>query len=176
MSPAPIFELLREAEAAGIRLRVDGDKVKAALPDPPEAAAPILARLREHRAEVRQALCAAGRNDACPACGTSTYQWQDSAGWHCGRCEPDPRAARWQGVTLRVIGERSIVLTAPASDLPAPREWVQTPAGPGDVLCWEATGAEALVRLFRPRQGQPQLVWFAAERVTGELEWARRRA
>lgn len=172
-----VLDLIREAEAAGIRLRVEGDKVKARLPEPPEAVAPILARLREHRAEVRQVLAAAGRNDLCPACNRAEYRWQDAAGrWHCGRCDPDPRAARWAGVTLETLGDRSISLTPPARDLPAPREWVWTPAGPADLLCWESSGAEALVRLLRPRPGQAELVWFPAERITGELEWSRRRA
>ncbi|HZT72219.1 MAG TPA: hypothetical protein VE996_01040 [Terriglobales bacterium] len=176
MSTASVLDLIREAEAAGIRLRVDGDKVKAALPDPPGPVAPILARLRQHRTEVRQALSATGRDDACPACGTAAYRWQDAAGWHCGKCEPNPRAARWAGVTLATLGDRAISLTPPARDLPTPREWVMTPAGLADLLCWEVSGAEGLVRLFRPRQGQPALVWFPSERIVGEIEWARKRA
>lgn len=173
-----VLDLIREAEAAGIRLRVEGDKVKARLPEPPEAVAPILARLREHRAEVRQVLAAAGRDDTCPACGTATYRWQDSAGaWHCGRCEPDPRAARWAGVSIETLAGRAIVLTAPAADLAACGEWVRLPGGAvGDLLAYTPDGAEGLVRLFRPQPGQPELAWFPAERIVGELEWSRRRA
>lgn len=144
--------------------------------DLPQAAAEVLIpAIRATKPDLLR-LLATGRDDTCPACGTATYRWQDSAGWHCGRCQPDPRAARWAGVTLATLGDRAISLTPPARDLPAPREWVQTPAGLADLLCWEVSGAEGLVRLFRPRQGQPALVWFPAEHIVGELEWARRRA
>lgn len=63
---------------------------------------------------------------------------------------------------------------SPARDLPVPREWVKTPAGMGDLLCWRDDGAEALVRLFRPAPGQPPPVRFAAECIVGEIEQARR--
>lgn len=157
-------QVLAEVQAVGGRLwllapdRIGWDLPEAVVPqlEPAiRAAKPYLLRI-----------LATGRDDSCPACGATAYRWADSVGrWHCGRCDPDPRTARWQGVTLATLGDRSIALTAPAGDLPAPREWVQTPAGLGDLLCWEASGAEALVRLFRPRQGQAPLVWIPAEHV-----------
>ncbi len=95
--------------------------------------------------------------------------------WHCRTCHPPtPHCGRWRGVTVTLIGQRKIALEAPAADLPAPHEWVQTPAGAADLLCWTADGAEGLVRLFRPRGGQFPLIWFPAERIIGELEWARK--
>ncbi|HZT73413.1 MAG TPA: hypothetical protein VE996_07165, partial [Terriglobales bacterium] len=107
---------------------------------PPEQADRLLPAIREAKPELLRLLAASPR-------------------------DPDPRAARWAGVTLATLGDRAITLTAPARDLPAPREWVKTPAGLGDLICWEASGAEGLVRLFRPRQGQAALVWFPAERI-----------
>ncbi|HZT72895.1 MAG TPA: hypothetical protein VE996_04520 [Terriglobales bacterium] len=168
-------QVLAEVQAVGGHLwLLPPDRIGWDLPD---AAVPeLVPAIRAAKPELLR-LLAAGRDDTCPACGTSTYRWQDSAGaWHCGKCEPDPRADRWEGVTLATLGDRAITLTAPARDLPAPREWVKTPAGLGDLICWEASGAEGLVRLFRPRQGQAALVWFPAERIIGEIEWSRRRA
>lgn len=180
-------ELLAEVRRLGGTLEfLPPDKIHYDVP--PEAAERLVPALRAAKPELLMLLAPTDRwrqverhlgppVHACPACG-GLYWWRlrHADSWTCGRCSPDPRAARWEGVTLATLGDRSIALTPPARDLPAPREWVQTPAGVADLLCWEATGSEALVRLFGPRQGQPALVWFPAEHIVGELEWARRRA
>lgn len=169
-------ELIAAAAAVGVELRLgpDGRIEYRPAPFPPEASQ-VIEQIRAHRADVAAALAAAPPSTRCPA-GHPPYWWRqhESDPWRCGRCEPDPRAARWQGVTLATLGDRRITLTAPSGDLPVPREWVGTPAGVADLLCWTDDGAEGLVRLFHPRNGQCPFIWFPAARIVGEVEWARR--
>jgi hypothetical protein len=104
----------------------------------------------------------------CITCG-GVYQWQRQSGeWCCATCEPDPRAARMAGITLAVLGDRPISTTPPTSDLPAPGYWYRTPRGNvGEVVLYEATGAELLLRDLR----SGQLGWFRPETLVGELDW-----
>jgi hypothetical protein len=104
----------------------------------------------------------------CPA-GHPGYWWRaaENQPWRCGRCEPDPRAALWDGITMADVGARALSLAAPPC-LPAVREWVLTPAGLGTVLAYAAAGEEVFVRLFHPRPGQRPAGWFPARRVIAE--------
>ncbi len=54
-----LHQLLREAEAAGLTFELKGDEVRAKAPAPPPP--DLLARLREHRAELREHLARSGR-------------------------------------------------------------------------------------------------------------------
>lgn len=176
-----VLGLITEAEALGIRLVVTGDGVKAVGPRTMqrEQAQPILERLRQHRDDVRAILQHRQQvpADPCAACGTR-YWWRLAEGdaWTCGRCQPDPRAARWRGVTLATLGDRGIVLHAPTGDLAAVGEWCRLPGGAiGDLLAYTPDGAEALLRLFSP-PGQPELdaprfVWVDSGKLTGEAAW-----
>lgn len=159
-------ELLREAQAAGIRLRLVGGTIKATLPDPPEAARPLIERLRQCKTDLL--LLLAKPDGPCIAGHPPSY-WQDSANaWHCMECEPNPAWHYLRGVTLAVLGNRSISLTAPAGDLPAPREWVRLPDGrTAEVALFEAAGTEVLVRLLHGER----LIWFRPEQLLSELDW-----
>jgi len=55
------ISLLAEARDAGLYLHVDGDKL---VVEGPKTAAPVVERLRQHKAEVMAAL----RGHCCPAC------------------------------------------------------------------------------------------------------------
>ena len=68
-----VTEIMDTATAAGIQFRLDGEQVRVAYPpDRKNQVAPILGALREHRAEVVQALRGASK---CP-------------GAKCGGCYP----------------------------------------------------------------------------------------
>jgi hypothetical protein len=74
---------------------------------------------------------------------------------------------------LRILAGRT--LTPLARDgAPVPGEWVQTPAGIGELIGWAES--EALVQLFgppgSPAQG-PRFVWVPGHRIVGEVEAAR---
>jgi ribosomal protein L40E len=57
-----VLTLLREARAAGLHLRADGDNL---VVEGPRTAAPIVEKLRQHKADILAALGA----PCCPACG-----------------------------------------------------------------------------------------------------------
>ncbi len=188
MTSVSVLDLIAQAEHLGIRFVVADGTVKAVGPATlqREQAAPLLDRLRQYREDVRAIL--ASRNevpaDPCPTCA-GRYWWRlrEGGGWACGRCTPDPRAARWRGVTLATLGDRRIVLRAPTGDLPACGEWVRLPGGAiGDLLAYTQDGCEALVRLFpppgQPEPDPPRFVWVESARLAGEPEWCgcRRRA
>jgi hypothetical protein len=183
-----VLDLIAEAERLGIRFVLADTGVLARGPATltREQAAPLLDRLRQHRDDVRAILQRRQQvpDGPCNRCG-GRYWWQATPGdaWTCGRCAPDPRAARWRGVTLATLGGRQVVLRAPAGDLPAVGEWCRLPGGTiGDLLAYTPDGGEALLRLFNP-PGQrepdpPRFVWVDSVRLAGEPEWCgcRRRA
>lgn len=173
-------EILAAAARQGLRVCLADGRLVADVPQPaPPSAADLLAQLRAHRAEVLAMLQRRAEvpDGPCPACG-GRYWWRlaEGDGWTCGRCHPDPRAARWRGVTLATLGDRGIVLRAPAGDLPAIGEWCRLPSGAvGDLLAYTPDGSEALLRLFSP-PGQPEFdpprfIWVEAGRLTGEADW-----
>ncbi len=104
----------------------------------------------------------------CPE-GHDPYYWQDPAGaWHCGTCEPDPRAARMRGVTLAVLGERAFTTTPPTGDLPKPGSWARTPAGAvAELVLYQANGGEVLMRELN----SGRLAWCAPEQLSWEMDW-----
>ena len=162
------IELLSEFRQAGGRLIPDGDVLRWQSPvEPPPR---LLEALRERKQDLLTLL--RPLELPCLACG-GMYRWADSAGaWHCGGCEPDPRAHRLRGVTLAVIGDhRAISLTAPTSDLPAPGSWARTAAGTVcELVLYRADGGEVLMRNLR----QPEhLAWFDPAAVTWESDWGR---
>jgi hypothetical protein len=57
--------LLREAQEAGLAVHIDGDNL---VVEGPRTAAPVVEKLRQHKAEVLAAL----RDPCCPACGRRT--------------------------------------------------------------------------------------------------------
>jgi hypothetical protein len=124
--------------------------------------------LREFKPEILALLGPLPPAGPCPA-GHPAYWWRlaEDGPWHCGRCEPDPRAALWAGATLADLGGRCLVLAAPAG-LPAIREWVKVPAGWATLLGYSAGGAECFVRLFNPQPGQRPLQWVPTARVIPE--------
>ncbi len=171
MTAATASQLLAEVQRLGGRLvpkPPDGLTVRLPAPPSPE----LLASLRQAKPEILRLLTAEPPYEPCPA-GHPAYWWRLAEGdpWRCGRCEPDPRAARWAGVTLAVLGDREIVLHAPTRDLPTPCEWVQTPAGAANLICYTPDGGEGLCRLFQPRPGQSPFVWVPAGKIIGEADW-----
>ena len=53
----PVRDILRRAECIGIRLRLEGDRLKAALPDSDDPRVlEVVEQLRQHRDEVRHLL------------------------------------------------------------------------------------------------------------------------
>ena len=124
--------------------------------------------LREFKPEILALLGPLPPAGPCPA-GHPAYWWRlaDDSPWHCGRCEPDPRAALWAGATLADLGGRALALAAPPG-LPAIREWVHTPWGWGTVLAYGGGGGELFVRLFDPRPGQRPLQWIPSGKAISE--------
>jgi hypothetical protein len=100
----PVQDILRRAESVGIRLRLVGSKLKAALPDSDDPGVlEVVEQLRQHREEVRHLLDRPGgltfqeRDEIAPigpcyTCGSRTYWRRPSGGYVCGRCHPDPYA------------------------------------------------------------------------------------
>lgn len=133
----------------------------------PEAEQPrLFPLLRQRKTDLLMLL--AKPEGRCPA-GHSPGYWQDAVGqWHCMDCEPKPEWRYLRGVTLDVLGNRPITLERPTGDLPAPKEWVRVPGGAtAEVVLYEATGAEVLVRMLRSEQ----LRWFAAGELLSEMDW-----
>jgi hypothetical protein len=173
MTPA---QIIAEVQRVGGRLAFKPPNTLSV--DLPAAVEPVLLPvLREHKPDLLRLLAGKPPADPCPACG-GQYWWQSAPGglWACGRCYPDPRAARWRGVTLATLGGRQVILRAPAGDLPAVGEWCRLPGGTiGDLLAYTPDGGEALLRLFNP-PGQrepdpPRFVWVDSVRLAGEPEW-----
>lgn len=104
----------------------------------------------------------------CLACG-GAYRWQDSAGaWHCGNCEPDPRAHILRGVDGASLGNRAITLQPPAGDLPAPGSWAKTPTGEvAELVLYREDGGEVLMRTLKGER----LAWYVPEALSWELDW-----
>ncbi len=160
-------EILAAAQRAGVRVAFKPPNTLSV--DLPAAAEPIwLPLLREHKPEIIAAL-RQPPSEPCPA-GHPAYWWRlrETDPWRCGRCDPDPRAARWHGVTLATLGERQIVLRAPTGDLPAVGEWCRLPGGElGDLLAYTPDGSEALLRLLSPGQPDaPRFSWAEPDGLT----------
>jgi hypothetical protein len=100
----PVQNILRRAESVGIRLRLEGSRLKAALPDSDDPrVVEIVEQLRQHRDEVCHLLDRPGGLtyreedeeppvDSCYTCGSRTYPRRPTGGYVCGRCHPDPYA------------------------------------------------------------------------------------
>ena len=94
--------VLRRAECVGIRLRLDGNKVKAILPDSNDPRVlDVVKQLRQHREEVRfllnQLSAPIQQVDAeqpptspCYTCGGITFWRRSSGGYVCQTCYPNP--------------------------------------------------------------------------------------
>ncbi len=100
MSAATIA--LAEAQAAGIRFRLAGGRVMATVPNPPEAAEPILTRLRAHKVEVT--LLLTGPPQACTCCMGGGYWLTGWLGWVCVRCHPPATPGEKARPVRRVVG------------------------------------------------------------------------
>jgi hypothetical protein len=97
---ATVQNLLLRAESAGIRLRLDGNKLKATLPDPDDPdVLEVVDQLRRHRDEVRHLLDSRGgpthqEENApivpCYTCGSRVYWRRPTGGYVCAECHPDP--------------------------------------------------------------------------------------
>ncbi|MGH9525052.1 MAG: hypothetical protein ACRD2F_00130 [Terriglobales bacterium] len=173
MTPA---QIIQDFVAAGGRIAFRPPDTLSV--DCPPAAKPLVPLLKEHKPAIIAALREPPA-DPCPACA-GRYWWRlrEGDGWACGHCRPDPRGARWRGVTAATLGDRRIMLHAAAADLPKCGEWVRLPGGAiGDLLAYTTDRIEALVRLLIrgvPEGEPPRFAWVAADRIAGELEWSRR--
>lgn len=99
----PVQDILRRAESVGIRLRLEGNKVKASLPDSNDPRVlDVVEQLRLHRDEVRFLLNQPSEltrqvdydlppSDPCYTCGGITYWRRPTGGYVCQACHPDPR-------------------------------------------------------------------------------------
>jgi hypothetical protein len=86
-----VLTLLREAREAGLHVQVEGDKLKV---EGPRTAAPIVERLREHKAEVLAVL----RGPCCRTCEPRAGPPID-IGDGCGLHHVTPEmVARWWGL------------------------------------------------------------------------------
>jgi hypothetical protein len=94
--------ILLRAESVGIRLRLDGDKLKATLPDTyDQRVMEVVEQLRLHRDQIRDFLNQFGRlpqrkddaspSDPCYTCGGNMYWRRATGGYVCAECHPDPR-------------------------------------------------------------------------------------
>jgi len=158
------IEVLHEVRAAGGSLTPLGDGLRWRMPVEPPAR--LAEAVRERKADLLVLL--RPLELPCIACG-GMYRWLDTVGaWHCGHCEPDPRAHILRGVTLEVLGNRSISLTAPTSDLPAPGSWARTPTGATvELVLYRADGGEVLTRTLAGER----LAWHAPEHLSWEIDW-----
>ena len=86
-----VLTLLREARAAGLHLRAEGDKL---LVEGPKTAAPIVERLRQHKPEVLAAL----RDHCCPACGPRAGPPLDISDGCLSHGVTSEQTARWWSV------------------------------------------------------------------------------
>ena len=83
-------------------------------------------------------------------------------------CEPNPAWHYLRGVTLDVLGDRAITLTAPTSDLPAPGSWAKTPSGAVvELVLYRVDGAEVLMRSLK----RDQLAWCEPAPLAWECDW-----
>lgn len=166
MTAPTALQLIEEVRRVGgyIQPNPDGKTLGVDLPKPEVPR--LLPLLRERKYDLLVLL--AKPDGRCPA-GHEPYYWQDSAGlWHCGRCEPDPRAHGLRGVTAAVLGDRCISLTPPVGDLPAPGYWYRTAAGAvGEVVLYASDGTEVLLRELRTGR----LGWYRPETLAGEMDW-----
>lgn len=161
------FDVLAAARRTGVRLEPTPQGLRVDLPA--AAADWLLPEIREAKPELLRVLAATGQRDACPACGTAAYRWEDAdCRWHCGRCEPDPRAELWAGVVAGDLGGRCPHFEASAGR-PAIREWVRTAAGWASVMAYGAGGAECFVRLLRPQAGRRPFLWVPTEELRSEV-------
>jgi hypothetical protein len=98
-----VHDILRRAESIGIRLRLEGARLKASLPDSADPRVlEVVEQLRIHRDEVRHFLDHPNGltqqegddlppTDPCYACGGLMYWRRPTGGYVCAECHPDPR-------------------------------------------------------------------------------------
>lgn len=98
----PVQDILRRAGSVGIRLRLDGSKVKAILPDSNDPRVlDVVEQLRQHRDEVRfllnQPSAPIQQVDddqlpigPCYTCGGLAYWRRPTGGYVCEVCHPNP--------------------------------------------------------------------------------------
>ena len=90
----PVQDILRRAGSVGIRLRLDGSKVKAILPDSNDPRVlDVVEQLRQHRDEVRSLLQVDDDQlpiRPCYTCGGLAYWRRPTGGYVCEACHPNP--------------------------------------------------------------------------------------
>jgi hypothetical protein len=97
-----VQDILRRAESVSIRVRLEGNKLKAALPDADDPRVmEVVEQLPLHRDEVRHFLDQFGRlpqrkndvppSDPCYSCGGIMYWRRATGGYVCADCHPNPR-------------------------------------------------------------------------------------
>jgi hypothetical protein len=97
-----VQEILLRAESVGIRVRLEGNKLKTAVPDTSDPRVmEVVEQLRLHRDEVRHFLDQFARppqrnddvqpSDPCYVCGGIVYWGRATGGYVCAECHPNPR-------------------------------------------------------------------------------------
>jgi len=98
-----VHDILRRAESIGIRLRLEGDRLKASLPDSDDPRVlEVVEQLRQHRDEVRHFLGQPSGltqregddlppSDPCYACGGLMYWLRPTGGYVSAECHPNPK-------------------------------------------------------------------------------------